>query len=64
MLYGSLVELNVCLELYWDLVMNECNHCTIKLQLDEFLFFFYNYKIIAVDDQSLKKLLTSNCLSV
>ena len=64
MLYGSLVELNVCLELYWDLVMNECSHCIlIKLQLNDPLFFLTN-EIIVLDGQSVKILLTSNCLSV
>ena len=35
----------------------------IKLQLNEFLFFF-TIEIIALDGQSVKILLTSNCLSV
>jgi len=65
MLYGPLIDSNVCLELHWDLVMNECSHCIvlIKLQLNELLFFF-TIDIIALDGQSVKKLVTSNCLSV
>ena len=65
MVYGSLVESNICLESHWDLVMNECSHCIvlIKLQLNELLFFF-TIEIIALDGQSVKILLTSNCLSV
>ena len=64
MLYGPLIDSNVCLELHWDLVMNECSHCIlIKLQLNDLLFFL-TIEIIALDGQSVKILLTSNCLSV
>ena len=38
MVYGSLVQSNIRLELYWDLVMNVLI-VLIKLQLNDFLFF-------------------------
>ena len=60
MVYGSLIESNIRLELYWDLVMNVLI-VLIKLQLNEF---FFTIEIIALDGQSVKVLLTSNCLSV
>ena len=62
MMYGSLIESNVCLELYWDLVMNVLI-VLIKLQLNDF-FIFFTIEIIMLDDQSVKILLTSNCHSV
>ena len=45
MVYESLVESNIRLELYWDLVMNVLI-VLIKLRLSDFYFFYnWNYRV-------------------